>query len=235
MDGEAVGILVPHPGLGESLVGPAAEPRHVPGEHVVLRLAVDDPLRRHQPHAARLRKAGDDAVAAEIALQLRHRPQQHVGVRRPDHRPVDDPLDAGIAHRRDTGDGAHHVLLDPLQIVGEQLVGEVERRALLGPELHVALIGADQQALALLAQVIFAVAVADRGQAAVERVDLGDGLGDEILVFRGLQRQVDPGQRRHLAPPEPGRVHHPSGADVALRGTHDPTAVRLAARSPLPG
>ncbi len=106
-------------------------------------------------------------------------------------------------------------------------MAELLRRAVLGPETHVLFVGTDQQALALLAQVILAVAVRDGRQAPVEACDLGDGLGHEILVFRRQQRQCDAGQRGHLAPPEACGVDHPSGVDIALLRAHDPRAVGL--------
>ena len=92
------------------------------------------------------------------------------------------------------------------EVVGEQLVAEVQRRAVLGPELHIAFVGADQQTQPLLAQIVLAVAVGDRGQAAAQARDLGDRLGDEILVLGGDQRQVEAGHRRHLAPHRPAAL-----------------------------
>ena len=99
--------------------------------------------------------------------------------------------------------------------------------AILGPKAHVFLIGADQQALALLAQVIFAVAVGNRGQAAFHSGDLGDGFGDEILMFRGQQGQGQTRHRRHFARPKSRCIDHPRGADIALVGAHDPGAIGL--------
>ena len=95
---------------------------------------------------------------------------------------------------------------------------------------HVLLVGAHQQALPLLAQVILPVAVGHGWQAPVHRGDLGNGLGDEILVFGGQKRQRDPRHRRNLARPEAGGIHHPWRADIALFGAHDPCAVRLRLR-----
>ena len=52
MNLEAVHILVTHPRLGEGLVGPLAEPRQVPGEHVPFGLTLDHPLRRQKAETA---------------------------------------------------------------------------------------------------------------------------------------------------------------------------------------
>ena len=227
MDLEAVRVLVLNAGAGERLVGPGAKTRHVPGEHIQRRLSLDHPFGGQFAHATVLRKAGDDAVAAEIPGQFRHRAEQHGGIGRPDHRAVDHPLDPRRADRWHAFNRAQHVFLDPLQIVGEQLMAKSGGRAILGPEFHVLLIGADQQALALLAQVVFAIAVRNRRQAAVQRRNRVDGFGDEILMLGGDQRQRKARHRRHLAPPEPRRIDHPRRADIALVGAHDPGAIRL--------
>ena len=106
-------------------------------------------------------------------------------------------------------------------------MGKIQRRAVFGPKPHIALVGANQQAFALLAQVIFAVAIRHRWQAAIQPLDLGDGLGHEILVFGGLQGQRDARQRSHLAPPKTGCVDHPRRGDIALWRAHDPCAIGL--------
>ena len=224
-------VLIAHPRLDEiAIIGPGPEPRDVPGEHVMRHLATHQPFGHHQTDPRRLAEAGDDAATGEIAAQFGHRTKHHVGIGRPDHRAVDHPLDPGLGHGGHPVDGAHHVVLDPVEIVGKEIMREIERRAVLGPEPHVALIGPDQQALALLSQVIFAVPVRDRWQAPVHPGDRGNGLGHEILVLGRLQGQLDAGQPRHLARPQPGGVDHPRRADLALRCLDDPCAVRLGPR-----
>ena len=80
MDREPLGILVAHPSLGKGLIGPIAKTRHIPSEHVILAFALNHPLRRHQPHAARLAEARDDPVATEIIRQIRMRAKQHIAI-----------------------------------------------------------------------------------------------------------------------------------------------------------
>ena len=96
-----------------------------------------------------------------------------------------------------------------------------------GPETHITLISANQKAFALLAQIIFAVAVRDRGQTAIHCVNLGNGFGDEILVLGGLQGQFKPCKPRHFAAPKTRGIDHPLGFDVPLGGAHDPAAIGL--------
>ena len=227
VDGKAVGVLVLDPRFGELRIGPIVETGHVPAKHVIFRFTVDHPLRGKQPHAAGLGKAGDNAVAAEIIGQFRHRAEKHIGVGRPDHRAVDDPFDACLRDGGNAGDGVHHVFFDPVKVIGEKIMGKIGGRAGFGPKPDITFIRADQQALAFLAQVVFAIAVADRWQAAVKRGDLCHGFGDEILVFCGLQGQVDPGHGGDFAAPQTGRVDDPFGMDIAPRGADDPAAIGL--------
>ena len=100
VNGETRAVGFQRPGLGEGFAGPFSIAGHVPGEHVVLRFTVDDPLRQRQPQAAGLRKARNDATSRVVVLQLRHWSQESSRVRGPDHRPVDDPLDPRLAQRR---------------------------------------------------------------------------------------------------------------------------------------
>ena len=81
VDGKARAVGFQRPGLGEGLARPSAIARHVPGEHVILGLTVDDPLRQGQPQTARLRKAWNDAAGGVVVLELRDRPQQRSRVR----------------------------------------------------------------------------------------------------------------------------------------------------------
>ena len=224
---EPVGILIAHPRLGKCGIRPIAKPRHIPCEHVISGFARDDPIGGQQPHAPGLRKAGDDPVTTEIIAQLGDRTKEHITVRRPDHRPVDHTLYPGLANCGHARDGAQHVFLDPFQIIGKKLMTEPLRGAVLGPEPQVLFICPDKQTLALLAQVIFAIAVRNRRQPPVHARDLCNGFGHEILVLCRLQWQLDTGQCCDLASPQSGGVHDPPGRNITLCCAHDPRAVGL--------
>ena len=99
--------------------------------------------------------------------------------------------------------------------------------AIFGPEFQVALISADQKALTLLAEVVFAVTVRNRWQTFVHARDLRDRFGHEILVLSRLQGQIKAGQFANLTAPKAGRVHNPFGANIALWCAHNPRAVWL--------
>ena len=144
MDRKALGILVAHPRLCELRIRPRTKARHVPCEHVIVAFAIDDPLRGHQTHAARLAEPRNDPVAAKVVPQVRMRAIKNIAVGRPDHRAVDHPFDPGFADGWHPRDGAHHVFFDPFQIIGKELMSKPRRGAVLGPETHVLFIGANQ-------------------------------------------------------------------------------------------
>ena len=67
-------------------------------------------------------------------------------------------------------------------------MGKIKRRALFRPEFHVLLISTDEQALPLLAQIIFTIAIRDRRQATIGGFNLCDAFSHEILMLCRLQR-----------------------------------------------
>ena len=101
------------------------------------------------------------------------------------------------------------------------------RRFIFGPEAHIAFIGANEQTIAFLAQVVFTVPVRDRGQAPSGIGDFFDGFRHEILVFRGHQRQLDAGHPRDLASPKPGCVDDPFRRNVAFGRLDEPSPIGL--------
>ena len=112
-------ILIAHPRLGKGFAGPVTKPRHIPCEHVITALARDNPIGRQQAHAARLRKPWDNSIDTKIIFQLRHRTKEDIGVWRPNHRTIDHTFYPCLTHNRHSVDGAHHIFLDPLEIVIE--------------------------------------------------------------------------------------------------------------------
>jgi hypothetical protein len=150
-------------------------------------------------------------------------PQQPV--RRPDHRAVDDALDAGLGQHRNALTGTQNVFLDAFEVFVQQFVAEVHRRTVLGPVTSVLFIGAHEQPLPFLAQVVLAVAVGDQRQAIIERLDLGNCLGHEILVLERHQRQFYPCHCGHFTCPQAGRIDHDIGMNRTLVGLYVPAAV----------
>ena len=86
-------------------------------------------------------------------------------------------------------------------------------------------IGSEQHAVTLLAEVHVALVVDPGRQALLPLDDLRDVLGDEVVVFHGLDRQVDAGHPSHLARPQPGCIDHVFGVNCSRLRHHVPRAV----------
>ncbi len=97
--------------------------------------------------------------ATQKFLRPLHRPDQRIAVRRKRERSIDDLADAGLAQRRKVLERDFQARRDALQIVGQQVLAEVPRRRLRGPRHAGALVGTDQHAAALLAQVDLALEI----------------------------------------------------------------------------
>ena len=218
-------VEIPGHFLGVFRGGEFAEPRHVPVEDVDFRLAADNPFRHDPANAAALVEPCHHAIGAEVIPQRRMRPDQRPEVGGKDHRPVDHPLYPGFAQDRHDLDRFFEIPLHAFQIVGQQLVPEIQRCALFGPMGHLQLIGAQQHPHAFLARVGSGFIVVDLGQFEPEVFDQRNVFGHQIVVFDRHQRQFDPRHPRHLAPPQTGGVDHIFGMDRALVGHHIPGAI----------
>ncbi len=203
-----------------------AEARDVHREHIHARLALGDPLRDREADAAALAEASHHAAREEVVGEAAHRPDDRVAVGREHHAAVDDALDAAVG---EAGIALHRDLErapDPVDVVGQQLVREILRRAVDRPMLAAMLVGADQQALAFLPQVGFAVEVDAHRDFALERRDRRDVVGDDILVLHRHDRQLDPRHAPDLARPQAAGIDHIVGLDGAVLGHHQPAALR---------
>ena len=96
---------------------------------------------------------------------------------------------------------------------------------MLGPRLSVLLVGADEHAPALLAHVELAAEVDDVQHLLAGLRDLGDLVGDDVLVLHRREGMHDARHQTDLARPQPGRVHHVLGVQGALLRHHVPGAV----------
>ncbi len=163
MNAEPMGILIANARLCELFAGPSAKTRHVPCKHIVFCFPFDDPLSRQKTHTARLAKARNNSVTAEIIFQLRRWTKQNIAIRRPDHWAVNHPLYTRFTYGGNAVNGTHHIFFDPFEIIIKQLMSKARGCLILSPETHIAFIGPHQKPLTFLAQVIFAIAISHRG------------------------------------------------------------------------
>src|SRR5579863_10744444 len=124
-------VLVELLGLGrDEVLRELREARHVEPEYVVLRLAVNHPLRKREPHAAALAEARHAAAGSPVVALAAHRPDQRVAIGREREGTVHDALDAGIAHAWETLESPDELVLEFLEIRLEQVgLAVVPRRA----------------------------------------------------------------------------------------------------------
>jgi hypothetical protein len=114
---------------------------------------------------------------------------------------------------------------DAVGILLDKLEAVVPGRPVHVPVLVVALVDAEQHTLLLLPEIGEAFEVDDQRQFAVERRDLGDRLGDEVVVFHRRDRQVDTRHEADLLGPQAAGIDDMLGLDGALLGDHLPGSV----------
>ena len=189
------------------------------------RATVHDPLRHNASHPT----AEQDAEAVEPggdvdAVDLRRRPEHRVQVGRERLRAAEERAQPGVGERRVALHGGVEVRRHPVPVRRDGAEGEVGRRSVELPRRAHRLEQPDQQAAALLAVVGVAVRVLDDRQVAVHAVD---GLGEQVVVLGGLQRDVDADAAPELARPQARRDHDGLALDVAGVGDDrgDPAVV----------
>ena len=101
---------------------------------------------------------------------------------------------------------------------------EALRNALERPGLRVALERAEEQPAVLLPAVEGPVGIAKDRKLTIAPGDLGDRLGDDVVVLHRDERQVVAGEPGEPARPLAGSVDHDLRADVALRRREHPAA-----------
>ena len=121
----------------------------------------------------------------------------------------------GVGERRVALHRGVEVGRHPVPVRRDGAEGEVGRRSVELPRRTHRLEQPDEQAAALLAVVGVAVRVLDHRQVAVHAVD---GLGEQVVVLGGLQRDVDADAAPQLARPEARGDHDGLALDVACVG-----------------
>ena len=133
-------------------------------------------------------------------------------VRREALGPVDDPVDAGVGHRRDAPDGAFHDRFEAGRVGRQELAVEVGRDAVERPRRRVALVAAHAQAADLLAEVDEVVGIAELREPGVDALDR---LGEQVLVRHRDDRHGHADHPADLRREHAARVDDDIGADLA--------------------
>ena len=223
-------VVLAHLGVGVGARREVAEAGDVHREHVHAGVALDDPVGEREADAAALREPRHHAAGAIEVAQPRHRADQRIAVRGEGERAVDHALDAGARDRGEMGKRELEAGRDPVEVGRQELMAEVAWRRARRPRHARLLVGADEQALAFLAGVDLGLEVDRVRQLLLALRDLGQIVGDQVVVLHREHRQLQPDQAADLARPEPGRVDHDLGRDAAGRRDHEPAAALLRAQ-----
>jgi hypothetical protein len=185
---------------------------------------MNDPFGDALAGAAGLRDPETEAATLIEIRQPVRRPDIGIAVGRVGDRPVDHPLHATLAQDRHPLDRVVDVLLQPLQVVRPQLVGEIVGNAVEPMRRRLPLIGSEQQSRPLLSQIPADIGIAQQRQLLLARFQFADRLRHQILMRHGDDRHVLPDHGHDLAGPIAGGVDHDLAGDVALVGDHAPFA-----------
>ena len=162
-----------------------------------------------------------------VIPQSRHRPDQRIAIRRKGEGAVDHILDARLTEHREAVEGKFHAVADTVEIVGQQFMAEIKRRAIDCPGICLLLIKTDAEAAPFLPEIAFSFRIHDMGVFAPKLVNFRDILGDQILVFHRMQRQEDADHLSQLPCPETARIDDIFRMDRPFLGDDLPASVGL--------
>ena len=164
-EGRRVFVLVDLDGLGHGVLGGGvvAVAAAVQRPQVPLGLAVYHPLCQRFTRTAALGNAKAKGVAMKEVAQTRLGANVGVAIGRVGDGAIHAALDTGARQRRHTGHGVFDVFFQTLEIVVPQLVGKVVGHTVQPHRRSFPLIRPEDEAFALLAQVIRGIRVAQEG------------------------------------------------------------------------
>ena len=237
-EGRGVFVLVDLNGLGHGVFGGGVVviTTTVQRPQIPLGFAMHHPLRQRFASAAALGDAEAKRVAVKEVAQARLRADVGVAIGRVGDRPVHTPLDARAGKRRNPRHRILNIFFQTLEIVVPKLIGKVVRHAVQPHRRGFPLVGTQDEAFALLAQVIRGIRVAQQGQAGVATgCKFRHIFCYQVLVRHHNRRQMPPHHGHHLTGTEARGIHNDFGGDLALVRGHQPFAIGLLRQGGYPG
>src|SRR5262245_704209 len=202
-----------HPARIEVVLSKAA---NVNRPEIEGRLAFGDPFgKRHAAATAGRNAEGVEAGANKDAPRLGGFAENEVPVWCEAFRAVDELLDAGGLHGRNTANGELEERLEMLDIIFKKLKLETIWKAVHAPRFRVGLISAHHQSTHLLFPIGETVRVAQRRQIWRHTIDR---FGDEILVLHRNERNIDTGHTPEIARPLARADHELVASNSSLGG-----------------
>ena len=220
-----------HPRIG--LVDVGRESTRVERPQVPLRLAFQNPVCEELARAARLHDAEREDAGFEDVWHAWRRTDQGVAVGRVGDRAVDHLLDACRAEDRHAANCLGDIALQPVEVVRKELKREGRRHRFAAAPMRrrLPLVGAEQQPVPLLAQVVAVVRVAQERQFSLAPRELADRVGDEVLVGHRHARDIPPVEAADLGRTVACRVDDRLARDRAGRRLDPPFAGRRSSHS----
>ena len=167
-----------------------------------------------------------------MSQRIRHamgRADQGIGVGREGDGAVDDGLHTRGGQRRDARHGRLDDVLHTIEVGRHQLGAELRRNAIDRPNLRFLLIGAENEAVALLPAIPALLRVADDGELGRAcLLPFGNGrhgIGDEVLVQNGHGWHVDAHHGADLEAPGARGIDDVQRAEDAVLRLDQPAAI----------
>ena len=224
-DGKSLLVVFDDLGQGITRVGPRTKTRHVHGEDITIRFAFDHPLGQGEPHTAALAETRHHAAGGPVIAQTRNRTDERVTVRGEGKGTVNDGLDPCRFQYRKTLVSERDRVADLVEVIRQQFMTKIPGRTINCPGLAGLLVKPDTKAPALLAKVTLAAGIHDVRVLRVTLIDLCNIIGDDILMFHGMQRQIDPRHGTDFSCPKTPGIDDMLRDEHALIGHDFPTAI----------
>ena len=169
---------------------------------------MDHPFGKRLANTAALQEPGHHRTGRPVATLAGHRPDKRIAVRREGESAIDPVPHTGRLQYRIALEPHGQLILDPVDILLQQLDAVIPGGPVHHPVLMVDLIDSKQHALLVLPHIGKALQIDDKRQFTIQLGNLGYRLGQQVMVRQRRYRQFDPGHAANLFRPQTGGVHH---------------------------
>ena len=213
------------------LVRIPAETTRIERQRIDRSFAVQNRLGKNLARSPRRRDAKTEALSKIKVAQIPRATKVGVAVGRVRDRTIHHILDPRNPERRNSMHRRLDMRRKAIDVTGQQLSAEVRRNAIGKAQLRSPLVGSQDVALSLFAQVVGGIGFAQHrhlGQSLFLAIDqLGNIVGDDILMLNRNNRNIQPHHRRRLTRVVARRSNNRFANNVALRRCNEPFAVSL--------
>ena len=169
-------------------IDPVAETGHIHGHCIALCFTFDHPLGKHQTYAAPLTEARHHTAGRPVIPFSGYWTDQRVSVWRKGKGAMDHVFDTCLFKHRKTFICKFYAFRDLVEIIGQQFMAKIPRRAIHRPRAAALLVKPDAQSATFLAKITFPCRIHNMGMFAVTSINLWDVVSHYVLVFHGMER-----------------------------------------------